>query len=161
MFVPHVLGFLPPPVVESVVSCGCSRLEESGSLYLVDPIAIIEVRGEEVLASTLDGDRLWRRGPGVPGGSELCLRDWFGTYMEIISIYACCCCTGNLSFYLTSFLTLLKIGHLKLHTVGDVNLSHSLGIDFECAGCEFDFDNNIDGWYDRGMRRFAQGCLWA
>jgi hypothetical protein len=42
-----------------VVSRGCSRLEESGSLYLVDPIAIIEVRGEEVLASTLDGDRMW------------------------------------------------------------------------------------------------------
>jgi hypothetical protein len=64
MFVSHVLGFLPPPVVESVVSCGCSRLEESGSLYLVDPIAIIEMRVEEVLASTLDGDRMWRRGPG-------------------------------------------------------------------------------------------------
>jgi hypothetical protein len=88
MFVPHVLGFLPPPVVESVVSCGCSRLEESGSLYLVDPIAIIEVRGEEVLASTLDGDRMWRRGLGVPGGSGLCLRDWFGTYMEMISVHA-------------------------------------------------------------------------
>jgi hypothetical protein len=88
MFVPHVLGFLPSPVVESVVSRGCSRLEESGSLYLVDPIAIIEVRGEEVLASTLDGDRLWRRGPGVPGGSELCLRDWFGIYMEMIFVYA-------------------------------------------------------------------------
>jgi hypothetical protein len=29
-----------------------------------------------------------------------------------------------------------------------VNLSHSLGIDFECAGYEFDFDNNTDGWYD-------------
>jgi hypothetical protein len=106
MFVPHVLGFLPPPVVESVVSHGCSRLEESVSLYLVDPIAIIEVRGEEVLASTLDRDRMWRRGPGVPGGSELCLRDWFGTYMEMIAVYACCCCIGNLSFYLVSFLTL-------------------------------------------------------
>jgi hypothetical protein len=79
MFVPHVLGFLPPPVAEIVVSRGCSRLKESGSLYLVDPIAIIEVRGEEVLASTLDGDRLWRRGPEVPGVSELCLRVWFGT----------------------------------------------------------------------------------
>jgi hypothetical protein len=50
----HVLGFLPPPVVESVVSRGCSRGEESGSLYLADLIAIIEVQGEEVLASTLD-----------------------------------------------------------------------------------------------------------
>jgi hypothetical protein len=49
MFVPHVLGFLPPPIRESVVSRGCSRLEERGSIYLVDPIAIIEVRGEEVL----------------------------------------------------------------------------------------------------------------
>jgi hypothetical protein len=64
MFVPHVLGFLPPPIGESVVSRGCSQLEERGSIYLVDPIAIIEVRGEEVLASTLDGSRLWRRGPG-------------------------------------------------------------------------------------------------
>jgi hypothetical protein len=70
------------------VSRGCSRLEESGSLYLVDPIAIIEVRREEVLASTLDGDRMWRRGPRVPGVSELCLRVWFGTYMEMISVYA-------------------------------------------------------------------------
>jgi hypothetical protein len=26
------------------------------------------------------------------------------------------------------------LGHLKLHTVGDVNLSHSLGIDFGCQG---------------------------
>jgi hypothetical protein len=60
-----------PPVVESVVSHGCSRLEESGSLYLVGPIAIIEVRGEEVVASTLDGDRLWRQVPGVPGVPEL------------------------------------------------------------------------------------------
>jgi hypothetical protein len=88
MFILHVLGFLPPPVVESVVSRGCSRLEESGSLYLADPIAIIEVRGEEVLASTLVGDRMWRRGPGVPVGSELCLRVWFGTVMEMFSIYA-------------------------------------------------------------------------
>jgi hypothetical protein len=60
------------PLSESVVSRGCSRLEESGSLYLVDPIAIIEVRGEEVLTSTLDGDRIWRRVPGVPGVPELC-----------------------------------------------------------------------------------------
>jgi hypothetical protein len=60
MFVPHVLAFLSPSAVESVVSRGCSRLEESCSLYLVDLIAIIEVRGEEVLASTLDEDRMWR-----------------------------------------------------------------------------------------------------
>jgi hypothetical protein len=43
------------------VSRGCSRGKESCSLYLADPITIIEVRGEEVLASTLDGDKMWRR----------------------------------------------------------------------------------------------------
>jgi hypothetical protein len=42
------------------------------TLYIVDPIAIIEVRREEVLASTLDGGRLWRWGPRVPRVSELC-----------------------------------------------------------------------------------------
>jgi hypothetical protein len=56
--------FYHPPIYESMVSRGCSRLEERGSIYLVDPIAIIEVRGEEVLTSTLDRSRLWRRGPG-------------------------------------------------------------------------------------------------
>jgi hypothetical protein len=40
------------------VSRGCSRGQESGSLYLADPIASIEVRGEEVLTSTLDGVRM-------------------------------------------------------------------------------------------------------
>jgi hypothetical protein len=64
MFVPHVSGFLPPPLVECMESRGCRRLEERGSIYLVDPIAIIEVRGEEVLASPLDGSMLRRRGPG-------------------------------------------------------------------------------------------------
>jgi hypothetical protein len=53
-----------PLIGECVVSRGCSQLEERGSIYLVDPIAIIEVRGEEVLASTLDGSRLWRRDLG-------------------------------------------------------------------------------------------------
>jgi hypothetical protein len=129
MFVPHVLGFLPPPIVESVVSRGCSRLEESGSLYLVDPIAIIEVRGEEVLASTLDGDRMWRRGPGVLGGSELCLRVWFGTDMEMFSIYASLLLLHRKPELLPCHFSYpLEIGHLKPHTVGDVNLSHSLGI---------------------------------
>jgi hypothetical protein len=128
MFIPHVLGFLPPPVVESVVSRGCSRLEESGSLYLVDPIAIIEVRGEEVLASTLDGDRMWRRGPGVPGGSELCSRVWFGTNMEMFSIYASLLLHRKPELLPCHFSYPLELGQLKLHTVGDVNLSRSLGI---------------------------------
>jgi hypothetical protein len=43
---------------ECVVSRGCRRIEERGSIYLVDPDAIIEVRGEKVLASTLDMSRL-------------------------------------------------------------------------------------------------------
>jgi hypothetical protein len=62
-FVLMFLDFYLPPIDECMVSRGCSRLEERGSIYLVDPIAIIEVRGEEVLASTLDRSRLWRRGP--------------------------------------------------------------------------------------------------
>jgi hypothetical protein len=53
-----------PLLGECEVSRDCSRLEERGSIYLVDLVAIIEVRGEEVLASTLDESRLWRRGPG-------------------------------------------------------------------------------------------------
>jgi hypothetical protein len=55
--------FYLSPIDESMVSRGRSRLEERGSIYLVDLVAIIEVRGEEVLASTLVGSRLWRRGP--------------------------------------------------------------------------------------------------
>jgi hypothetical protein len=42
----------------------------------------------------------------------------------------------------------LEVGLLKLHTVGEVDLSHSLGIDFGCAGYETEFDCNADGWYD-------------
>jgi hypothetical protein len=40
------------------------------------------------------------------------------------------------------------LGHLKLHIVGDVDLSHSLRIDFGCVGYETEYDNNADGWYD-------------
>jgi hypothetical protein len=29
-----------------------------------------------------------------------------------------------------------------------MDLSHSLGIDFGCAGYETEYDNNTDGWYD-------------
>jgi hypothetical protein len=57
--------FYLPPIGECVVSRGCSRLEERGSIYLVDPVVTIEVRGEEVLASTLDMSRRWRRVPWV------------------------------------------------------------------------------------------------
>jgi hypothetical protein len=54
------------------------------------------------------------------------------------------------------FSSLLMLGHLELHIVGGVDLSHSLVIDFGCAGYESDYDNNADGWYDRWMCRFAQ-----
>jgi hypothetical protein len=63
-FVLMFWDFYLPLIGECVVSRGCSRLEERGSIYLIDPIAIIEVRGEEVLASTLDQSMLLRRGPG-------------------------------------------------------------------------------------------------
>jgi hypothetical protein len=56
--------FYLPLIDECMVSRGCSRIEERGYIYLIDPIAIIEVRGEEVLASTLDRSRMWRWGPG-------------------------------------------------------------------------------------------------
>jgi hypothetical protein len=29
-----------------------------------------------------------------------------------------------------------------------MDLSHSLGIDFGCAGYETEYDNNTDRWYD-------------
>jgi hypothetical protein len=48
-----------PPIDECMVSRGCSRLEGRGFIYLV----IIEVRGDEVLLSTLDWSRSWRQGP--------------------------------------------------------------------------------------------------
>jgi hypothetical protein len=63
-FVLMFWDFYLPLIGECMVSRGCSRLEERGSIYLVDADAIIEVRGEKVLASTLDGSRLWRRGLG-------------------------------------------------------------------------------------------------
>jgi hypothetical protein len=35
--------FYLPLIDECIVSRGCSQIEERGSIYLVDPIAIIEV----------------------------------------------------------------------------------------------------------------------
>jgi hypothetical protein len=63
-FVLMFWDFYLSPIDESMVNYGCSQLEERCSIYLIDLIAIIEVRGEEVLASTLDGSRLWRQSPG-------------------------------------------------------------------------------------------------
>jgi hypothetical protein len=63
-FVLMFWDFYLPPIDECMVSRGCSRLQERGSIYLIDPVVTIEVRGEEVLASTLDKSRLRRWGPG-------------------------------------------------------------------------------------------------
>jgi hypothetical protein len=57
-------NFYLPPIDEYGESLLQSVRGKWLPLYLVDPIAIVEVRGEEVLAPTLDGSRLWRRGPG-------------------------------------------------------------------------------------------------
>jgi hypothetical protein len=45
-FVLMFWDFYLPLIGECVVSRGCSQLEERGCIYIIDPIAIIEVRGE-------------------------------------------------------------------------------------------------------------------
>jgi hypothetical protein len=42
-FVLMFWNFYLTPIGECMVSCGCSWLEERGSIYLVDPIVTIEV----------------------------------------------------------------------------------------------------------------------
>jgi hypothetical protein len=87
-----------------VVSRGCSRLEERGSIYLIDPVAIIEVRGEEVLAPTLDMSRLWRRVPWVTRWFRAVFRDLGSRDIDGDTLFIlCCCCTGNQSHFLVSF----------------------------------------------------------
>jgi hypothetical protein len=86
------------------VSHGCSRLEERGSIYLVDPVAIIEVRGEEVLAPTLVRSRLWRRVPWVTRWFRAVLRDLgFGDIVGDTLFILCYCRTGKPSRFLVSF----------------------------------------------------------
>jgi hypothetical protein len=86
-----------------VVSRGCGRLEERGSIYLVDLVAIIEMRGEEVLAPTLDGSRLWRRVPWVTRWFRAVLRDL--GFEDIVgdALFKRCCCTGKHRRFLVSF----------------------------------------------------------
>jgi hypothetical protein len=108
------------------VSRGCSRGEESCSLYLADPIAIIEVRGEEVLTSTIDGDRLWNWVLEVLGVPELHeSMDW--DLHGDVSFYALLLLHRKPELLPCHFSYPLELGHLKLHTVSDVNLSYSLG----------------------------------
>jgi hypothetical protein len=67
-------------------------------------------------------------GPWGTSGSEMCLRVWFGADMEMFFIYASLLLHRKPELLPCHFSYPLEIGHLKLHTVGDVNLSHSLGI---------------------------------
>jgi hypothetical protein len=67
--------------------------------------------------------------------------------MEIYYYYSTAATKETRAASLPLFLP-LEVGHLKLHTVDDVDLSHSLGIDFGCAGYKSEYDNNDDGWYD-------------
>jgi hypothetical protein len=76
-----------------VVSRGCSRLDERGSIYLVDPVTIIEVRGEKVLAPTLDGSRLRRRVPWVTRWFRAVLRDLGFGVIDVDSLLTLCCCS--------------------------------------------------------------------
>jgi hypothetical protein len=99
--------FYLPPVGECVVSGGCIRLEERGSIYLVDPVAIIEVRGVEVLAPTLDRSRLWRWVPWVTRWFRAVLRDLgFGVIAGDSLLTLCCCCLGKKANSLSLFLPL-------------------------------------------------------
>jgi hypothetical protein len=57
-----------------------------------------------------------------------CDESMIGTYTEMISFYALLLLHRKPELLPCLFSYPLEIGHLKLHTVGDVNLSHSLGI---------------------------------
>jgi hypothetical protein len=86
-----------------VVSRGCSRLEERGSIYLIDSVAIIKVRGEEVLTPTLDRSRLGRRVPWVTRRFRVLLRDLGFGDIDGDTLFMLCCCIGNQSCFLVSF----------------------------------------------------------
>jgi hypothetical protein len=99
--------FYLPPIGECVVSRGCSRLEGRGSIYLVDPVVIIEVRGEEVLASTLDRSRRWRRVPWVTRWFRAVWRDLgFGILMEIPCLYSAAAAQETKAASLSTFFSL-------------------------------------------------------
>jgi hypothetical protein len=56
------------------------------------------------------------------------MRVWIGTYMETNSFYALLLLRSKPKLLPCDFSYPLELVHLKLHTIGDVNLSHSLGI---------------------------------
>jgi hypothetical protein len=73
---------------------------------------------------------------------------WMGWRIETPTLFVSCCCIGNPSLSICYTPHYHRIVHLKLHTVGDVNLSHCSGIAFEFAGSESIHEFNFDGWYD-------------
>jgi hypothetical protein len=56
------------------------------------------------------------------------IRVWIGTYMEMFSFYASLLLHRKPELLRCHFPYPLEVGHLKMHTAGDVNLSHPLGI---------------------------------
>jgi hypothetical protein len=60
--------------------------------------------------------------------SRLVMRVWIGPYMEMFSLYASQLLHRNPELLPCHFSNPFELGHLKLHTVSDVNLSRSLGI---------------------------------
>jgi hypothetical protein len=59
---------------------------------------------------------------------QVVMRVWIGNYMEMFSFYALLLFYRKPELLPCYFSYHLELGHLKLHIVGDVNLSHSLGI---------------------------------
>jgi hypothetical protein len=59
--------------------------------------------------------------------SRVMMRVWIGTYMEMFSFYVSLLLHRKPELLPCHFSYPLEVGHIKLHTVGDVNLSHSLG----------------------------------
>jgi hypothetical protein len=78
--------------------------------------------------------RWWRWEPGGQDYPRSCVRCEFGED-GLLSIYMLLLLLRKpkLSLLYIFFIP-LEVGQLKLHTNGDVNLSHSLGIVGECAG---------------------------
>jgi hypothetical protein len=141
------------------VTRGCSRGEESCSLYLADPIAIIEVRGEEVLALTLDGDRLWRRVPRLPGVPSCFWEIWVWWDMEIYSL-CIAAALENLSLLLVYYFIPLVIGYLKLAYRWWREPIPFLGDNLWV--CWIRLGAKVYSWRNPwgGLPCFAQGCLW-
>jgi hypothetical protein len=67
-------------------------------------------------------------GPWGTRCSRVVMRVWIGTYMAMFSLYASLLLHRKPELIPCNFSYPLEIGHLKLHIIGDVNLSHSLGI---------------------------------